>query len=539
MSSSRREFFERAAAAVLGLKLQGGSELALPKQTFELEEWTVTQLQEALRTGRLTSQRITELYLGRIAAMDRVGPTLRHVIETNPDALAVASERDAERRAGRLRGALDGIPVIIKDNIDTADRMHTSAGSLALAHSIARRDAGVTERLRAAGAVILAKANMSEWANMRSPRASSGWSARGGQGRNPYVLDRTPCGSSSGVGGAVAASFAAVGVGTETDGSIMCPSSANALVGIKPTVGLVSRAGIIPIAHSQDTAGPMARTVTDAAILLGVLTGEDARDPVTMSSRGHARTDYTSFLDVEGLRGARIGVARAHVTGYSEETDRIYGDSIDALTRGGAVLTDPADIPHFGEYDDSELTVLLYELKDGLNAYLAGLGPGSEVHSLAQLIAFNEAHRDQEMPYFGQEHFLAAEERGPQSELRYRNALAKNVRLARAEGIDELMDRERLDAIIAPTSGPPWLIDLLNGDQGTGGSSTPAAVAGYPSITVPAGFVNELPVGLTFIGRAWSEPVLIRLAYALEQQTKHRHAPRYLTTAPLLGLTNL
>jgi amidase len=490
-----------------------------------------------MRSGQLTSQRITQLYLTRIGAMDERGPTLRHILEVNPDAVAIATAMDRERQAGRVRGPLHGVPVIVKDNIDTFDRMHTSAGSLALAQSIAPRDAGLVERLRAAGAVIIAKSNLSEWANIRSTMSSSGWSARGGQGRNPYALDRTPCGSSSGTGGAIAASYAAVGVGTETDGSIVCPSAAGSLVGIKPTLGLVSRSGIIPIAHSQDTAGPMARTVADAAILLGAMTGEDPRDPATRQSRGQARTDYTSFLDAAGLRGARIGVARAKVTGYSHQTDALYEDAVRAMAGGGAEMIDPADIPHMGDYDETEISVLLYELKADLNAYLATLDPSVPVRTLAQLIAFNEANREAEMPWFGQEYFIAAQAKGPLTERAYRDALAQNHRLSRADGIDAVMDRYRLDAVIAPTGGPPWPVDLLAGDHFRGSSSTPAAVSGYPTITVPMGYVNELPVGLTLIGRAWSEPVLIKLAYAYEQTTRHRRAPKYLATAPFPGYT--
>lgn len=534
--TTRREFLGRGTSAALALHLAAEVDVAA-QQSFEPLEWTVAQHQEAMRSGRLSSEALTQLYLDRIAAMDRSGPTLRHVIETNPEATQVAARLDAERRAGRVRGPLHGVPVIVKDNIDTADRMHTSAGSLALAHSVAPRDAGVVERLRAAGAVILGKANLSEWANMRSPRSSSGWSARGGQGRNPYVLDRSPGGSSSGTGGAVAASYAAVGVGTETDGSIMSPSSACGLVGIKPTLGLISRSGIIPIAHSQDTAGPMARTVTDAAILLGALTGEDPRDPATAPSRGRALADYTASLQASGLRGARIGVARTRVTGFSAQTDRLYQEAIAAMKDAGAIVVDPADIPHLHEYDDSELTVLLYELKAGLNAYFATLGPAAPIRSLAQLIEFNEANRATEMPWFGQEHFHIAQAMGPLTEPNYQEALARNLQLSRTAGIDAVMERHRLDAIVAPTGGPSWPVDLLNGDHIRGGSSIAAAVAGYPSVTVPMGQVSELPVGLTFIGRAWSEPLLIKVAYAFEQATQHRRAPRYLRTAPLAGFT--
>ena len=502
-------------------------------QPFELEEATITQLQEWMREGRYTARAITELYIRRIEELDRQGPELRHVLEINPDALEIADQLDAERRAGRVRGPLHGIPVLLKDNIDTHDRMTTTAGSLALEGSIPPRDSHVAARLREAGAILLGKASLSEWANFRSTQSSSGWCARGGQGKNPYALDRTPCGSSSGTGGAIAANYAAVGVGTETDGSIVCPSNANSLVGIKPTLGLVSRAGIIPIAHSQDTAGPMARTVADAAILLGAMAGEDPRDPATAAIRGHVHADYTRFLDRAGLRGARIGVARARFFGYSPEADAIIEEAIDAMRREGAIIVDPADIPHVGEYDDSEFTVLLYEFKADLNAYLASLGPGAPVRTLADVIEFNERNRVREMPFFGQEIFHMAQEKGPLTEKEYLDALAKNHRLSRAEGIDAVLREHRLDALVAPTGSPPWTIDLINGDHFLGASSTPAAVAGYPSITIPAGYVFGLPVGISFIGTAWSEPTLIRLAYALEQTLQARRPPRFLPTADL------
>lgn len=538
--TNRREFLGRASAAALAASLGGTAEPrpapAAAPRPFALEEWTVAELGEAMRSGRLTARAIAELYLDRIAALDRQGPALRHVLETNPDALEIAAGLDAERRAGRVRGPLHGVPVILKDNVDTRDRMHTSAGSLALAESLAPRDSGVAERLRAAGAVLLAKSNLSEWANMRSSRASSGWSARGGQGKNPYVLDRTPCGSSSGTAGAIAASYAAVGVGTETDGSILCPSSACSLVGVKPTVGLLSRAGIIPISHSQDTPGPMARTVADAALLLGALTGEDGRDPATAASRGRGRADYAAFLDPAGLRGARIGVWR-RTANLDRHSTAVFEDALRALAAGGATLIDPADIPHHGDYGDAELLVLLYELKADLNAYLAGLGAGAPVKSLADLIRFNEANRAAEMIWFGQDLFLLAEERGSLAEREYRAARMRCVQLARTNGIDAVMDAHRLDAIVAPTAEPPAPVDLLNGDRMAGGSSTPAAVAGYPTVTVPMGYVFELPLGLSFIGRAWSEGPLLRLAYAFERTVGARRPPRLLETAPIPGFT--
>jgi amidase len=504
-----------------------------PLPAFELEEATIAELQALMQAGKHTARSLAETYLARIGALDQQGPSLHHVLETNPDALEIADALDVERKAKGPRGPLHGIPVVLKDNIDTADRMTTTAGSYALAGSIAPRDAFLAARLRQAGAVLLAKTNLSEWANFRSTHSSSGWSGRGGQGRNPYALDRTPCGSSSGSAGAVAARYAAVGVGTETDGSVVCPSSSNSIVGIKPTLGLVSRSGIIPIAHSQDTAGPMARTVTDAAILLGVLAGVDPRDPATAASRGKAHADYTRFLDPRGLRNARIGVAREGLFGYSDEADRLVEAALTQMKELGAVLIDPANIPNLDKFGDTEFDVLLYEFKADLNRYLAALGPNAPAHSLQEIIAYNESHREQEMPYFGQEIMLQAQQKGPLSSPEYRKALAHNHRLSRAEGIDAVMREHRLDAIVAPTGAPPWTIDLVNGDHDLGGSSTIAAVAGYPHITVPAGYSFGLPVGLSFIGTAYSEPTLLKLAYAFEQGTKHRRPPRFLPSADL------
>jgi amidase len=432
---------------------------------------------------------------------------------------------------------LHGIPIVLKDNIDTGDGMQTTAGSLALEGSPAAADAFIVTRLRAAGAIILGKTNMSEWANFRSTHSSSGWSARGAQTRNPYALDRNPSGSSSGSGAAVAASFAAAGIGTETDGSIVSPSSLASLVGIKPTLGLVSRTGIIPIAHSQDTAGPMARTVTDAALLLGVMAGTDPRDPATKDADRKGQRDYTRYLDRDGLRGARIGVVRNRLFGYSPSADRLAEAAIDDMKRQGAVIVDPANIPTLGKFDDSEFDVLLYEFKTDLNAYLASRAassPGLAVRSLKDVIAFNNAHRQQELRFFGQEIMEMAEKKGPLTERKYKQELAQNLRLARTQGIDAVMNKYKLDALVAPTGGPAWLIDLINGDGGTAsapGPSTVAAVAGYPHITVPMGFVAELPVGLSFFGRAWSEPTLIRLAYAYEQATRHRRPPRLAASA--------
>jgi amidase len=497
---------------------------------FDLEETTIRTLIQDQQSGRRTARQISSAYLARIQALDRSGPALHSVIELNPDALTIADTLDAERVAGRLRGPLHGVPVLIKDNIETGDRMMTTAGSLALEGSIAARDALIVEQLRAAGAVILGKTNMSEWANFRSARSTSGWSGRGGLVKNPYALDRNPCGSSSGTGAAIAANFATIGVGTETDGSIICPSGATALVGIKPTLGLVSRSGIIPLAHSQDTAGPMARTVEDAAALLAVLAGADPHDTASTTTR-RPTTSFTSSLDPNGLRGARIGVARAKLFGYSDVTDRIANAAIERMKALGAVIVDPADIPNVGAYDASEQEVLLYEFKADLNAYLSALGPRAKVHSLADVIAFNEANRDKEMPFFGQELMLQAQKKGPLTEKAYKDALAKNRRLSQKEGIDAVMDRLRLDAIVAPSGNPSWTTDLINGDHFLGSSTTPAAVAGYPSITVPAGFSFGQPVGLSFIGRAWSEAQLIKFAYAYEQATRHRRPPTFPPTA--------
>ena len=500
----------------------------------ELEERTIVDLQVALANGELTSRQLAEMYIERIHMLDQQGPTLHSVLEINPAALELADELDQERKSRGPRGPLHGIPMLLKDNIATADAMQTTAGSLALVGSRPQRDAFVVEKLRQAGALILGKTNLSEWANFRSTASSSGWSGRGGQGRNPYVLDRTPCGSSSGSASAIAANLATVSLGTETDGSILCPASSNGVVGIKPTVGLTSRAGVIPIAHSQDTVGPFGRTVADAAAVLGALTGVDPRDPATRESAGKFHSDYTQFLDANGLRGARIGIARQVYFGYSAKADTITNRAIEQLKELGAEIIDPADIPTAKQMSvsEAEFTVLLHEFKANLNAYLAELA-STDMHSLADIIAFNNTHAKQELPYFDQEILLMAQKTTSLSDPAYLSALAENYRLSRQEGIDAVMDTYRLDALLMPSGSPPWLIDLVNGDPDTGGgSSQPAALAGYPAITVPAGYAFELPVGITFIGKAFSEATLIKFAYAFEQSTKARHRPRYLPTTP-------
>jgi amidase len=504
--------------------------LQTPSSSFPLEEATAAQMQEWMASGRYTARQIAELYLRRIDAIDRQGPALRSVIEVNPEALDIADALDKERREKGPRGPLHGIPVLIKDNIDTADRMMTTAGSLALEGSPAPADAFIVQRLRAAGVVILGKTNLSEWANFRSTHSTSGWSGRGGQVKNPYALDRNPCGSSSGTGSAIAANLAAIGVGTETDGSIVCPSGTNGLVGIKPTLGLLSRSGIIPISHSQDTAGPMARTVADAAALLTAMAGVDPADAATKGSAPHASRDYAKSLDANALKGARIGVARAHYFGYSGVTDTLVDLAIADMKAQGAVIVDPANIPTAARMDGCENEVLLYEFKADLNKYLAGRR-GAHVHSLQELIDFNEREEDREMPFFGQELFISAQKKGPLSTPAYRTALAKCRSLAREQGVDLVLRQHKLDALVAPTGSPAWTTDLINGDHFSGASSTPAAVAGYPSITVPAGFVYGLPVGISFIGTAWSEPKLVALAYAYEQATKHRRPPEMKATA--------
>jgi amidase len=536
-SPERRRFLQASALAGVGAAvlpaLAGARTLAAPTanpgdvKPFELDEITIADLQTGMASGKFSARAITEKYLARIEEIDKQGPMINSVIEVNPDALAIADALDKERHEQHVRGPMHGIPVLIKDNIDTADRMQTTAGSLALLGSKPTRDAFVAQKLRESGAVILGKTNLSEWANIRSSHSSSGWSGRGGQTNNPYALDRNPCGSSSGSGAATAASLCAVAVGTETDGSVVCPSSANGLVGIKPTLGLISRAGIIPIAHSQDTAGPMARTVRDAAILLSALSGIDPRDSATSASAGKAAADYTKFLDPHGLRGARIGIARKYF-GSNDTQDQLINNLIDGMKKQGAEIVDPADLPTFGKFDDTEFLVLQYELKADLNTYLKGR-PGAP-GSLKDIIEFNDQNRDKEMPYFGQDIFIKAEAKGGLDTKEYMDALEANHRLSQKEGIDAVMDQFHLDAIMAPTAGPAWLTDFANGDHAVGGSSNAAAVAGYPDITVPAGFVFGLPVGISFFGRAWSEPTLLKIAYGFEQTIQARRPPRFLPT---------
>jgi amidase len=500
---------------------------------FSLEEATISELSAAMKSGKYTARAVAEQYIARIERIDQQGPALRSVIELNPDALEIANALDKERKSLGPRGPMHGIPVLIKGNIDTADRMATTAGSLALVGANPPSDAFLVKRLRRAGAVILGKTNLSEWANMRSTHSTSGWSGRGGLTRNPYALDRNTSGSSSGSAVAVTANLCAVAVGTETDGSIVSPSSVNGIVGIKPTVGLVSRTGVIPIAHSQDTAGPMARTVRDAATLLGALVGVDDEDQATRAGVGRFPADYTYHLDPQGLHGARIGVVRKYF-GFHPVVDGIINAALKVLQQQGAMLVDPGDVETIGKFDGSELTVLLYELKADMNAYLTRLGPNAPVRSLKEIIEYNARNAKTEMPFFGQEHFVKAEEKGPLTSKEYLDALENDHRLARTEGIDAVMDKNGLDALVAPTDGPAWMTDLIDGDHFLGGSSTAAAVAGYPSVTVPAGFVFGLPVGISFFGRAWSEPVLIKLAYAFEQATKQRKTPRFLPTADLM-----
>lgn len=534
----RRGFIGKTAAGTAAVALGSGctvrpDDAAVPGggaevSAFELEEVDVAELQRSMESGERTARSITEAYLARIEQLNLQGPELRAVIETNPDALAIADELDEEREADGPRGPLHGIPVVIKDNIDTADRMTTTAGSLALEGSIAPRDAFIVERLRQAGTIVLAKANLSEWANFRGRRSTSGWSARGGQCRNPYALDRNPCGSSSGSGVAAASSLAALAIGTETNGSIMCPSSVNGIVGVKPTVGLWSRSGIIPISHTQDTAGPMCRTVRDAATLLGPLTGVDPRDEATGRSEGHASVDYTQFLDEGGLEGARIGIARGF-DGMHPEILALFDAAVERLAELGAILVDGIELAQAPGGGGQQTTVLQFEFKENLNAYLSELGPDAPVRSLADVIAFNEQNADRELPFFGQELMIASQARGPLTDPEYREALT--IQQYRRDQIDGAVAADRLDAITAPSGMLAWHTDHVMGDRFEGGASWGiSAVAGYPGITVPMGYVSGLPTGLSFFAGAWSEPTLLRLAYAYEQATLNRRAPTFPAT---------
>jgi amidase len=545
---SRRTFLRLGALAGAGAPLAGilgasaagaagtqeGAPVSVSDAAVALEEATIAQLQAAMTRGGLTSLGLVNMYLERIAAIDQNGPCVNSVLEVNPDARRIARQLDRERKAGHLRGPLHGIPIMLKANIDTADRMTTTAGSLSLVGDPPHQDSTVAARLRAAGAVILGKTNLSEWANFRGVNSSSGWSGQGGQTRNPYVLDRNPCGSSSGSGASVAANLTAAGLGTETDGSIVCPATLNGVVGIKPTVGLTSRAGVIPISHTQDTVGPHARTVADAAAVLTALVGLDPRDPATAASAGHFSNDYTQFLDPDGLRGARIGVMRGGgVTGYHRETDRVYEESIEAMAHAGAVIVDPAEIPTIDELnaDAAEFIVLVYEFKRDLNAYLA-TRTGVPVHSLADIIAFNNSHAEQELKWFGQE-LMELAEQDPFTEQEYLDALERGHRLAGTEGIDAALAGHNLDALVAPTGSPAWTTDLVNGDHFLGASSGAAAVAGYPIINVPAGFAFGLPLGISFFGTAFSEAKLIKLASGFEAVTRARRPPTYIESLPL------
>lgn len=527
----RRNFFKTAVLGGSVLAVNGLAGCQSKNQapeternftSFDLDEITIHELQQKMESGEISSVEICQKYLDRIKEID---PVLKSVIELNPDALDIAAQMDEERKDGKVKGDLHGIPIMIKDNIDTGDKMQTTAGSLALEGNIAEDDAFIVKKLRESGAVLLGKTNLSEWANFRSNNSSSGWSGRGGQVRNPFCLDRSPCGSSSGTGAAVSGNLCAIGIGTETNGSIVCPSGVNGIVGIKPTLGMWSRRGIIPIAHSQDTAGPMARSVTDAAILLGALSEFDAEDAENHLDRGEIFSDYTPFLDKNGLNGMRIGLA-TNMMGFHKDVDELLKQAYKTLQENGAELVE-FEFENSRRMGGPSYQVLLYEFKADLNKYLKS-HPNAKPKSLADLINFNSENAAREMPWFEQEIFEAAENKGDLSEKEYRDALEESKRLAGKEGIDAELKKHNLDAIFAPTNGPAWTIDWVNGDHFGGGSSSPAAISGYPSITVPAGFVHGLPVGISFFAEAWSEPKLLKIAYAFEQITKHRKAPGFL-----------
>jgi amidase len=541
----RRDFIQRTALVGSGIiaagtiagctnpaglktRSEGGEINNYP--TFELDELTIADLQSMMQSGKLTSRNIVDLYLKRIQEIDKKGPGLNSILQLNPDAVSIAENLDKERVQGKIRGKLHGIPILLKGNIDTADKMFTNAGATALANSVAQNDAFLVEKLRDAGAVILGKTNLSEWANFRSTRSSSGWSSVLGQTRNPYLLDRSPCGSSSGSGVAVSANLCPVAVGTETDGSIVCPSSINGIVGIKPTVGLVSRSGIIPISQTCDTAGPMARTVTDAAILLTALTGKDEADfAMTNLPVSQDNQDYTRFLDAKGLNGARIGIARSFFN-FHEKVDKVMEDAIGIMKENGAIFIELADYKISDEVNKAQWLVLLYEFKAGVNSYLSTLPADYPIKSLNDIIGFNKKNELTAMPFFGQEILEMADAKGGLDENEYLESLELMKRMAGPEGIDKVMNENNLDAIIAPTGSPAWTIDLINGDHFIGGSSSPAAMSGYPAITVPAGFVHGLPVGISFFGKAFSEPTLIKIAYAFEQATTMRRKPEFISS---------
>ena len=523
---NRRDFIQLGALAGAVGSTEAMAKTLAKSPGLEIVEANVAELQSAMQSGKLTSEKLVKMYLARIRAIDKAGPRINSIIEINPDAISIAKALDLERKAKGARGPLHGIPILLKDNIATADKMQTTAGSLALLNIKPPRDAFLVTKLREAGAVILGKTNLSEWANMRSTRSTSGWSARGGLTKNPYALDRNTSGSSSGSGAAIAASLAAIAVGTETDGSITSPAQVSGLVGIKPTLGLISRNGIVPIAHSQDTAGPMARSVADAAVLLGAMVGVDARDAITSSAQSQPK-DYTKFLDADGLKGARIGVVRANFGGRNDLASALVEEALTVLKARGAILIDPVELPNVAKYAQTEYEVLLYELKADMAAYLAEFAPGASIKTLKDIIGFNEQNGARELAFFGQEHFLRAEAKGGLDSKEYVDALANNLLYSRAEGIDKVLKEHQLDALVAPSGGPAWLTDFIKGDASGGGFSSPAAVAGYPHITLPAGQVFGLPCGISFVGTAWSEPTLIRLAYAFEQATRHRRPPTY------------
>lgn len=529
----RRTFFKTTVLSSSALAFSGFAACTVKDETktetdyseFEFNEITIDELQQKMKAGELTSVEICQKYLDRIKLVD---PVLKSVIELNPDALEIAKHMDEERKEGNIRGSLHGIPILFKDNIDTGDKMQTTAGSLALEGNIGLRDAFIIKKLREAGAVILGKTNLSEWANFRSDNSSSGWSGRGGQVRNPYCLDRSPCGSSSGTGAAVSANLCALGIGTETNGSIVCPSGINGVVGIKPTLGLWSRSGIIPIAHSQDTAGPMARTVRDAAILLGALAEFDPDDAETHIEKGEIFSDYSQFLNSEDLSGIRIGIA-SQMIGFHAKVDALFKQAVEVLKKNGAEIIEDVKFENNQKWGNPSYQVLLYEFKADLNKYLAE-HPNAKVKSLEEIIEFNKNNAAREMPWFNQEIFEEAQKKGDLTSEEYLEALKNSKLFAGKEGIHKVMEDNRLDAIIAQTNGPAWTIDWLNGDHFSGGSSSPAAISGYPNITVPMGYVHGLPVGISFFGKAWSEPTLLKIAYVFEQATKHRKTPGFSKT---------